>query len=57
MCIDSKKSGTILYHPVADALRQNGMNNVRFAAGNGGTINFTTGNQQDVVICLVEVNK
>ena len=42
---------------VADALHQNGMNNVHFAAGSGGTINFTTSNQQEVVITLVEVNK
>lgn len=53
----SKSTASDYAGKVADALRQNGMNNVRFAAGNGGTINFTTGNQQDVVICLVEVNK
>ena len=53
----SKSTASDYAGKVADALRQNGMNNVRFAAGNGGPINFTTGNQHDVVICLVEVNK
>ncbi len=53
----SKSTAADYAGKVADALHQNGMNNVRFAAGNGGTINFTTGNQQDVVICLAELNK
>ncbi len=42
---------------VADAMHQAGMNNVRFATGSGGTINFSATNDQEVVICLVEVNK
>lgn len=43
---------------VEEALKQHGMDNVRFATGSGGTINFSAGNtQQNTVICIVEVNK
>ncbi len=43
---------------VADALKQNGVSGVRFAADNGGRINFRADNaQQQAVLCVVEVNK
>ncbi len=43
---------------VMEALRANTVNNVRFASGNGGTINFKSDNgQKNAVLCVVEVNK
>lgn len=54
----SKSSGNSYADKVAAALNQNGIGNVRFAAGTGGTINFREeGAAQNAVICLVEVNK
>jgi hypothetical protein len=54
----SKSSGTDYGTKVADALNQNGIAGVRFAAGNGGTINFKADNaNQSAVICVVEVKK
>ncbi len=42
---------------VADALKQNNISNVNFSAGAGGTISFKSGDNQNAVICVVEVNK
>ena len=43
---------------VASALQQNAVSGVKFAAGNGGTINFRADNtNQNAVLCVVEVNK
>ncbi|MBK6636022.1 MAG: hypothetical protein IPG38_18605 [Chitinophagaceae bacterium] len=54
----SKNSGAGFAAKVAGALNQTGVPNVRFASGNGGTINFRTDNaNQEVVIGVVEVNK
>lgn len=54
----SKSSGSRYADKVAAALNQNGIGNVRFATGTGGTINFREdGAAQNTVICLVEVNK
>ena len=53
------KSGQSSYEAkVEDALNQNAVPNVRFAAGTGGTINLKTDDpQQNAVLCVVEVNK
>ena len=53
----SKSSGNSYAGKVAAALNQQGIGNVRFATGNGGTINFREDGAQNAVICLVEVNK
>jgi hypothetical protein len=54
----SKSTGAGYAAKVADAVNQAGVQNVSFATGTGGTINFRTGNaNQEVVICVVEVNK
>lgn len=54
----SKSSGADYGTKVAAALNQNGVAGVRFAAGNGGTINFKADNaNQGAVICVVEVKK
>ncbi|HMK02582.1 MAG TPA: C1 family peptidase [Ferruginibacter sp.] len=42
---------------VAEALQQNNIANVNFSTGTGGTIGFKAGNNQNAVICVVEVNK
>ncbi len=53
----SKSSGNSYAGKVATALNQQGIGNVRFATGNGGTINFREDGAKNAVICLVEVNK
>ncbi|HMU09907.1 MAG TPA: C1 family peptidase [Ferruginibacter sp.] len=54
----TKSSGNSYADKVAAALNQNGIGNVRFTTGTGGTINFREeGAAQNAVICLVEVNK
>ncbi len=54
----SKSSQSSYAAKVADALKQNAINNVRFATGAGGTISFKADNtQQNAVLCVVEVNK
>ncbi len=43
---------------VAEALQMNNKQNIRFATGTGGTINFKADNtQQNAAICIVEVKK
>ncbi|MBP6287257.1 MAG: peptidase C1A papain [Ferruginibacter sp.] len=54
----TKSTGSSYADKVAGALRENGMSNIRFATGPGGTINFRVNDaQQNAVICVVEVNK
>ena len=54
----SKSAGSSYAGKLSDALRENGMSNIRFATGPGGTINFRVNDaQQNAVICVVEVNK
>jgi hypothetical protein len=43
---------------IQEALQGTDITNIRFATGNGGTINFKADNEQkDAVICVVEVSK
>lgn len=55
----SKSSGPDYASRILETLKGNAIQNVSFATGNGGTINFKTDNntQQNAVICVVEVNK
>lgn len=54
----TKSTGSSYADKLSDALRENGMSNIRFATGPGGTINFRVNDaQQNAVICVVEVNK
>jgi hypothetical protein len=43
---------------IQEALQGTDITNIRFATGNGGTINFKADNEQkNAVICVVEVSK
>ena len=54
----SKSSAGDYGAKVMEALRGSAINNVRYATGNGGTINFKADNgQQNAVLCVVEVDK
>ena len=54
----SKSSGADYGGKVMDALHGTAIPNIRFASGNGGTINFKADNSgQNAVLCVVEVNK
>ncbi|MBK8520755.1 MAG: C39 family peptidase [Chitinophagaceae bacterium] len=54
----SKSAGADYGAKVADALKQNAVAGVQFAAGSGGTINFRASNSgQNAVLCVVEVKK
>ena len=55
----SKSSGADYASRILETLKGNAIQNVSFATGSGGTINFKTDNntQQNAVICVVEVNK
>lgn len=52
----TQSTGSDYAAKVADALRQNAVSGVRFATGNGGTINFRADNS-NAVLCVVEVKK
>ena len=52
----TQSTGSDYAAKVADALRQNAVSAVRFATGNGGTINFRADNS-NAVVCVVEVKK
>jgi hypothetical protein len=54
----SKSAGADYGAKVADALKQNAVAGVQFAAGSAGTINFKANNSgQNAVLCVVEVKK
>ena len=54
----SKSTATDYGSKVMEALKDNAISNVRFATGNGGTINFNADRgAQNAVFCVVEVNK
>ena len=54
----TKSNGADYGAKIAAALNGSAIPNVRFAAGNGGTINFKADNtKQNAVFCVVEVNK
>ena len=54
----TKSTGANYGAKVADALKQNAVSGVQFAAGSAGTINFKANNSsQNAVLCVVEVKK
>ena len=54
----SKSSGADYSAKLTNALQRNNNSNVNFSAGNGGSINFKSNNNQpDPVFCIVEVAK